>query len=212
MRSSAAALFVFVLLATASPARAADDVAAPDVKRLLEAKRALHWNVAWPGKSHKYGHAEALVAAHADKVRDIAVQFGRYHELHRKFAGARVVAKERSGEGEATDVYMRLPVKIGPFTFDQWEVMRFGPTRAIDGGAHVIEGRGVRGTMKEGHMVITIKPVGAKHALITVDLLLVPTLPAPRAIVEEELRDAALDLVNGLKDKAQGFRGAVVSL
>jgi hypothetical protein len=45
-----------------------------------------------------------------------------------------------------------------------------------------------------------------------VDLLLVPTLPAPRSIVEEELRDAALDLVNGLKDKAQGFRGAVVSL
>jgi hypothetical protein len=89
--------------------------------------------------------------------------------------------------------------------------MRFGPARAT-GGTQVIEGRGVKGDMKRGHTIITIKPIDAKHSILEVDVLLVPTLPAPQSYVDEELRDGAQDFVNGLKDKAQGRSGPVVSL
>ncbi len=209
MRVAAIALFGLLLLPAAARAdQGAPPAPSPEVQRLLAAKKTLNWNVTLPGKREKYGHAEALVDAPADKVRDTAVQFGRYKELHRKFASARVVAKE----GDNTDVYLKLPVKLGPISVDQWEVMRFGPSRALPGGVHVVEGRGVKGNMKDGHLVITIKPVDAKHSLLGVDLLLVPNMPAPQSMVDEELRDAALDFVNGLKDKSQGWVGPVTAL
>ena len=179
-----------------------------DVQRLLDAKRTLNWNVNLSGRGEKYGHAETLVDAPADKVRDTAVQYGKYKDFHRKFATARVIGKD----GDNTDVFMKLAVKIGFFKIDQWEVMRFGPPRPLPGGAFVVEGRGVRGNMKDGHMIITMRPIDAKHSLLKVDLLLVPSLPAPQSMIDEELRDAALDFANGLKDTAQGWSGPVVSL
>ena len=135
------------------------------------------------------------------------MEFGKYRELHRKFATARVIGKE----GDQTDVYMRYPVTIGPVTIELYEVMRFSPDRAT-AGTHIIEARGIKGDMKRGHTLITIKPVDAKHSLIEVDILLVPVLPAPQSYVDEELRDGAQDFVNGLRDKAQGSAGPVVSL
>ena len=177
------------------------------VARLLEAKKTLNWNHTLGGGKDRYGHAEALVDAPADKLAKTAVEFGKYRELHRKFATARVIGKE----GDQTDVYMRYPVTIGPVTIELYEVMRFSPDRAT-AGTHVIEARGIKGDMKRGHTLITIKPVDAKHSLIEVDILLVPVLPAPQSYVDEELRDGAQDFVNGLRDKAQGSAGPVLSL
>jgi hypothetical protein len=178
-----------------------------EVQRLLDAKRTLAWNAA-AGKGQRYGHAEALVDATADKVRDTALDFAHYKDLHRKLQNARVVGKDENG----TDVYMKLPVKIGPFSFEQWSVMRFGPARALPGGGWVVEGRETKGNMKDGHLVITVRPVDAKHALLKVDLLLVPSMPAPQSMIDEELRDAAVDFANGLKDRSQGWVGPVVRL
>lgn len=179
-----------------------------EVQRLLDAKRTLAWNAAPSGKAQRYGHAEALVDAPVDKLRDTATDFAHYKDLHKKLQHARVVGQDPNG----TDVYMKLPVKIGPFTFEQWSVMRFGPARSLQGGGFVVEGRETKGNMKDGHLVITMKPVDAKHSLLKVDLLLVPSMPAPQSLVDEELRDGATDLANGLKDRAQGRSGPVISL
>lgn len=191
-----------------APKDAAKDPAKdPQVARLLEAKKTLNWNHVLGTGRDRYGHAEAIVDAPADKVAKTATEFGQYRHLHRKFATARVIAKE----GDQTDVYMRYPVVIGPVRIEMYEVMRFGPLRA-SGTAQVLEARGVKGDMKRGHTVITVKPIDAKHSLLEVDILLVPTLPAPQSYVDEELRDGAQDFVNGLKDKAQGWSGPVVAL
>lgn len=193
-----------VALADARP----DPVQDPEVTRLLQAKGAtLKWNHVPTGASARYGHAEVLVDAPLAKVRSAAVDFGHYRDLHHKFASARVVAKQ----GDNVDVYLKLPIKVGPVKLDQWEVMRFGPAR---GGAAslVIEGRGVQGNMKEGHIVITARAVDERHTLVKVDLLLVPSLPAPQSLIDEELRDAATDFVNGLRDKAQGDSHLVTAL
>jgi hypothetical protein len=179
----------------------------PQVARLLQAKKTLHWNHTLGNGSDRYGHAEALVDAPADVVAKKAVDFGQYRTFHRKFATARVVAKE----GDKTDVYMRYPVTIGKLTIELQETMRFSPIRSV-GSAFVLEAHALSGDMKRGHTVITIKPVDAKHALLQVDVLLVPKLPAPQSFIDEELRDGALDFVNGLKDKAQGWVGPVTQL
>jgi hypothetical protein len=206
------ALFVF-LAAIALPAVAnADGDGQPDpsrdpqVARLLGAKNVLKWNQTLGGKD-RYGHAEVLVDAPVDVVVKKAQEFGKYKELHRKFATARVVAKE----GDNTDVYMRYPVQLGPMTFELHEVMRFAPMHAV-GSSFVMEGRGIQGDMSKGHSILTIKPVDAKHAVLAIDILLEPKIPAPQSFIDEELRDGAGDFVNGLKDKSQGWSGFVTSL
>lgn len=190
--------------AEAPPSGPASD---PQVARLLDAKAVLKWNHSPPGRSDRYGHAEALVDAPAEKVLRTALDFGHYKELHRKFATARVVAKD----GPSTDVYMRYPVQIGRLTIEFHEIMRFGAPRAA-GNAHVLEAFGLKGDMKQGHTVITVKPVDATHSLLQVDVLLVPRIPAPQSLIDEELRDGAHDFVSGLKDRAQGWSGPVKSL
>lgn len=187
----------------AAPAPAKD----PQVARLLEAKKTLHWNQTIGASKDRYGHAETLVDASADQVAKTATDFGKYRELHRKFKTARVIGKE----GDQTDVYMRYPVQLGPMTFELYEVMRFGPDHT-NGGTHTIEARGIKGDMKRGHTVITVRPVDAKHSVISVDILLVPVLPAPQSYVDEELRDGAEDFVDGIRDKSQAVPGAVVTL
>jgi hypothetical protein len=201
------ALSLLVLPAVAHADAPADPARDPEVARLLDAKGILKWNYSPPGKTDRYGHAEALVDAPADKVAKTALDFAHYRELHRKFRTARVVAKE----GSSTDVYMRYPVQIGMLTIEFHEIMRFGGPRA-SGNAQIIEGTAVKGDMKSGRTVITIKPVDDKHSLLLVDVLLVPPIPAPQSMIDEELRDGAGDFVNGLKDRAQGWAGSVQSL
>lgn len=188
-----------------APAQAQAPALDPTVARLLDAKSTVKWN--YSGRDGRYGHAEALVAAPAEKVAKAAFEFHRYRELHRKFATARVIAKD----GDSTDVYMRYPVQIGPMKIEFYEVMRFGSPRA-SGGAHVIEGNGIKGDMKAGRTVITVKPVSATHSLLQVDVLLVPKIPAPQSMIDEELRDGAYDFVDGLKHRTQGWVGSVTAL
>jgi len=201
-----AALFVLALPVAAH----ADGASHPDpqVARLLDAKKTLNWNQAIGGSNQRYGHAEALVDAPADVVAKKAQAFGEYKTFHRKFAAARVIGKE----GDKTDVYMRYPVTIGALTINLSETMRFAPVKSV-GNAYVVEGNALlKGDMKAGHTIITVKPIDAKHSLLQVDVLLVPKLPAPQSFIDEELRDGALDFVNGLKDKAQGWSGPVTQL
>jgi carbon monoxide dehydrogenase subunit G len=179
----------------------------PQVVRLLDAKKTLKWNQTVGSSKDKYGHAECLVEASADVVAKKAAEFGQYKTLHKKFQSARVINKD----GDNTDVYMRYPVQIGFVTFEFSEVMRFKPTRSA-GSSFVIEGNGIKGDMKTGHTIITVKPVDAKHSLLQVDVLLVPSIPAPQSLIDEELRDGAQDFVNGLKDKSQGWVGPVTAL
>jgi hypothetical protein len=192
------------LVANADPG-AADPAKDPEVARLLDAKKTLKWNRTIGGD--RYGHAEALVDAPAETVAKKAGSFGQYKTFHHKFATARVVNKE----GDRTDVYMRYPVRIGPMTIELHEVMRFQPMRR-SGSAFVLEAWGIKGDMKKGHTIITVKPVDAKHSLVELDVLLVPVLPAPQSFIDEELRDGAGDFVNGLKDRSQGWVGPVTSL
>lgn len=198
-------LFLFSLPLTARAD--ATEPADPQVARLLQARKTLNWNQPLGTSKERYGHAEALVDAPADVVAKKATEFGQYKTFHRKFATARVVAKD----GDKTDVYMRYPVTIGKLTIELQETMRFSPIRSV-GSAFVLEAHAVTGDMKQGHTVITIKSVDAKHSLLQVDVLLVPKLPAPQSFIDEELRDGALDFVNGLKDKAQGWVGPVTQL
>jgi hypothetical protein len=197
---------VVLAVALASPAVALAEPPPPqavdaEVARVLSAAKPLKWNHVPPGERRRYGHAEILVEAPIGKALGVAVDFDRYRELHKKLASARVVSRER----DHVDVYMRFPVKIGPLRIEQWQVMRFGPTR-VAGNARIVEGHAIRGNMRGGRLVLTLRPVGEHHTLLKVDLLLLPNLPATQSMLDEELRDSAHDLAAALRRRGEEMR------
>lgn len=143
-----------------------------------------------PGKGDRYGRAEGLIAAPVDKVKAKLQDFSNYKELAGpKFKTVRVVDKQ----GNDTDVYFQLPIMKGLITINY--VTRFAPMKG-----DVIEGKFVKGNIKDMHVAWTVRPgPDEKTAVMTCDLLLVLNLPAPQDAVDEELRDACGDAINAVK-------------
>jgi hypothetical protein len=50
---------------------------------------------------------------------------------------------------------------------------------------------------------------GAEWTVLKFDVLLRPGLPAPQSLIDEQLRDSAMDAVNSIHDRAQGSPGMV---
>ncbi len=197
---AAAALFASVaapaFAQNVPSAPAADD---PDVARIAAAGHSLKWNWTPPGKSERYGHAEVLVNAPASSVRAQVQDFGHYKDLvPSKFKNAHVIAKENGN----TDVYMQVPILHGMLTL--WDVVRFGPSKSVAPGVDVVEGHLVRGNVKEMNPIWTVRQVDENWTLLKFDLLLLPNIPAPQSAIDEELRDAAMQAVDAIHDRAQG--------
>lgn len=147
-----------------------------------------------PGKSERYGRAEGLIAAPYDVVKARLLDFPRYKELAGpKFKKVSVVDKSSSG----TDLYFQLPIMKGVVTI--WYVTRFGAARPGMGGAEIIEGKFVKGNIKDMQIVFTLRPGPEQKTILVCDLDLAINLPAPQDLLDEELRDACGDAVNAVR-------------
>lgn len=206
MRLAGLTLALTLCSAVAAPlvarADALDPQQDPEVQRIMKGRVTVKWNYVPAGKSERYGHAETITETTPEKARDVMTDFAHFKDLNKKFSNARVVAKN----GDDTDLYMKVPVRLGLVTLEQWQVLRFGPAKQV-GNAWVVEGHNVSGNMKGGHVMFSVRPIDAKRSLIKVDVWMAPSMPAPQSMVDEELRDAALELADGLKDKSQGWVG-----
>ena len=178
-----------------APAPSADELRA-QVERLGKDPGPLKTNWTPPGKSDRYGHAEGLIAAPYAVVKERLLDFAHYKELAGpKFKRVSVVDKSSSG----TDLYFQLPIMKGLVTI--WYVTRFAGVRSGMGGAEIIEGRFVKGNIKDMQIAFTIRPAPApeEKTILVCDLNLAINLPAPQAALDEELRDACGDAVNALR-------------
>ena len=149
-----------------------------------------------PGKSDRYGHAEGLIAAPYDAVRARLADFPHYKDLAGpRFKKVSVVDKQPGG----TDIYFQLPIMKGIVTI--WYVTRFNPPRAGGNGTEVVEGKFVKGNIKDVHMIFTMRPAteDKKSTVLVCDLLLGLNIPAPQGPLDEELRDACGDAINHVR-------------
>jgi len=191
-----------VSLFAPTDAHAASDDAQLD--RLNSAGHTLKWNWNPPGHQERYGHAETLVQAPMAAVRTQVLDFSHYKDLSGgKFKTSRMVAKE----GDNTDVYFQVPVMHGMLTL--WYVSRFTPTQVAAPGAEMVEGKFVRGNVKDMHVQFKMRKVDERFTIMSCDLYVAPTFPAPQSAVDEELRDACKDAVEAVRDRSQGFKGDV---
>jgi hypothetical protein len=189
-----------VVVAVALPLLGAPVAHAQDAQlaRLVSAKSSLKWNWVPPGKSARYGHSEVLIEAPLPKVRGFVVDYGRYRLFSTKFKAVRVVAKQ----GETTDVYFRIPILKGMSTMSY--VLRFGPPKVVAPGVEVLESRFVSGSsnVKDVQLSFTMREVEGHKTILSVDLLAVPSFPAPQDAIDEELRDAAMNAVDAVHTQA----------
>src|ERR1700685_772547 len=116
----AAALLALGTLATSSPVQAA--ARDPDATRLAAAGHSLKWNWTPPGRAQRFGHAETLVHAPLEGVRQLVIDFANYKALAPSITTSRVVHHWPDG---STDVYLRMGVLNNTITF--WNVTRFAP-------------------------------------------------------------------------------------
>ena len=79
--------------------------------------------------------------------------------------------------------------------------------RLVAPGLEVVQGALVKGNVKQLRIVVTMRSVDPSRTVLTCDLLMTPEFMAPQAAIDEELRDAAQNAVDGVKDKAERSSG-----
>lgn len=178
------------------PAPSADELKA-QLDRLLKDAGPIRTNWTPPGKTDRYGRAEGLIAAPYAAVKARLLDFPRYKELAGpKFKKVSVVDKSASG----TDLYFQLPIMKGLVTI--WYVTRFATARPGMAGAEIIEGKFVKGNIKDMQIVFTIRPADDQKTVLVCDLNLAVSIPAPQSALDEELRDACGDAVNAIRARS----------
>ncbi len=195
----AAALLALGALAATSPVQA--DARDPDATRLAAAGHSLKWNWTPPGRAQRFGHAETLVHAPLEAVRQLVIDFANYKALAPSITTSRVVHHWPDG---STDVYLRMGVLNNTITF--WNVTRFAPLRRASQGEEILEGQMVpgKGNIDDSAAVWTLSAAGPGWTVLKFDVLLRPGVPAPQSLIDEQLRDSAMDVVNSIHDRAQG--------
>jgi hypothetical protein len=188
-----------LVLVAATPRQARADGVDPDAARIASAGHSLKWNWTPPGKGDRFGHAEVLVNAPLGAVRAVVTDFGHYKDLvPSRFHNARIIARQPG----STDVYMQVPILHGMVTL--WEVVRFGSVQRLAPGVEQLEGQYVRGNVKTMDVIFTMHAIGEDWTVLKLDLLLLLNIPAPQWAIDEELRDAAMQAVDAMHDRAQG--------
>jgi len=182
----------------------ADPTGDDDVKRLADGK-SIKSNWQPPGTNERDGHAEVLIHAPFGTVKKLVLDYGHYKDLvPDKFHNSRIVGKT----GGMTEVYMQVPIMHGMLTL--WNVMRFAELKAVSPDYCIVEGWFVKGNVRAANAAWTVRRIDDEWTVLKFDLLMLPNLPAPQSAIDEELRDAAMDAVNGVHDHAQGNNHADV--
>ncbi|MFO0663856.1 MAG: hypothetical protein U0174_07890 [Polyangiaceae bacterium] len=170
----------------------------PEVQRIMRGGGLVRSNWVPPGRSDRYGHAETVIRAPLVTVLSQVQAYGQYKDLApSKFKTSRIVGKEPEG----TDVYMQVQIMNGFITL--WWIMRFGEPRDVKKGAVWFEGVYQKGNLQTAHAMFYAREVTPDVTVLMFDLLIGLPIPAPQENIDEELRDAAADAVNGAREKSE---------
>jgi hypothetical protein len=153
------------------------------------------WNWVPPGKKERYGHAELLVPAPPADVLGRVVDFAHYKEFaggSTRLSTVRVVDKDPSG----TSMYFRIPIMKG--AIEIWYIVKFAPTVTVEDGSSVVDGHMTRGNVDGVHIAFTVRSGPDNKTWLSCDLGMDLKVPAPQEALDEELRDAAGDVIRAL--------------
>jgi len=149
-----------------------------------------------PNSSLEAGAARVLVQAPSETARSVVTDYGRYSSIITHFKNARIVGRA----GSQTDVYLEVPILNGAAKI--WAVVRFAPPET-QGTQEIVRGRLLKGNIKRLDATWRIEKVDEKKSVLSLELLMVPDLPAPNSLISGELRKAAGKAVNAARNEAE---------
>jgi hypothetical protein len=169
---------------------------APASSRAADSREIQGYDVRVPNAELNAGAARARVQSNHDTLRGVLVDYPHYSQIITRFEKARVVGRV----GQQTDVYLEVPILHGATKI--WAIVRFDAPKT-EGSDEVIRGRMVRGNVKRLDAAWRVRKVDDASADLTLELLIVPDLPAPRSLILSEVRRAAARAVSGARAEAE---------
>ena len=142
------------------------------------------------------GAARVLVQAPAATARSVVTDYAKYSQIITRFKSARVVGHS----GDKTDVYLEVPILNGAAKI--WAIVRFAPPETR-GNQQIVRGRLVKGNVKRLDATWRIETLDEKKTVLSLELLMVPDLPAPNSMISGELKKAAGKAVNAARIAAE---------
>jgi ribosome-associated toxin RatA of RatAB toxin-antitoxin module len=172
---------------------AAAPAAGPELQKWHRIDR---FEVKTPWADMSAGAARGNVDAPVDVVRSVVLDYKNYANFISRFEKARIVGKS----GDKTDVYLQVPILKGAAKV--WAIVRFDPPKMVN-GTEVVEGHMIKGNVKRLDAIWRLKKLDDVSTQVVLELLIVPDLPVPDALVVPEVRFAAAKAVEGSRDEAE---------
>jgi ribosome-associated toxin RatA of RatAB toxin-antitoxin module len=183
------------MLSASAPARATTHADIPaDADAAREAKR---YRLPTPGSDIDTGCALIAVDAPIERVLEVVLSYGEYHNILPRLQDSRVMSKT----DEATEVYMRAPVLDGTITI--WGVMRFAPPKPFGDGGKKITGNMIKGNLKAWRGAWKLTPLGKSRTALRMELYADVDLPVPDSWITPELLSSADKSVTAVRDLAE---------
>jgi ribosome-associated toxin RatA of RatAB toxin-antitoxin module len=171
-------------------------LAAPVTNAAPVTRNVERFTVKVPNSGLEAGAARTLAHAPSDGLTSVVTDYARYSRIITQFKNARVVGRASTH----TDVYLEVPILSGFSTI--WAILRFDAP-AAQGNQQVIRGRLLRGNVKRLDATWRIEKLDEQKSVLSLELLMVPDLPAPSSVVSAELRKAAGKAVNAARNEAE---------
>lgn len=166
------------------------------VAGVARAEPVVRYETQVPGSSYRAGAAKTVAGASQREVLGLVQDYAHYSELIKAFETSRVVGRD----GAKTDVYLRVKILKGAAKI--WAIVRFEEPK-VDGDVTNVSAHLVKGNVKRLDAFWHVKKIDASHSQLVLELLIIPDLPAPEALVVPEVRDAAGTAVTGVRDEAE---------
>jgi hypothetical protein len=144
-----------------------------------------------------WGRGEIFVDAPLKDVRAAVLDYGNWSTSIPRFEKAKVLDRKPDG---TTEVYLRMPILKGAATI--WVVERFAPPVAEGKGEKVV-GKMVKGNVDDLQAVWHYRPIDGTHTVLTLEILVVPKMAVPDAVMTKQLENAAGEGCLGIRDRAQ---------
>ncbi|MFH1131146.1 MAG: SRPBCC family protein [Pseudomonadota bacterium] len=141
----------------------------------------------WPGR------AMGVVNAPADEVFKVVTDFAAYQ----KFVSQIKISKQV--EGKKDEYYLE-----GEFPWPlkkTWVRVRI--KLAKNGEVHFVNWEMIAGTMKKYEGMAWIQPWGKNRTVLTYQMLAVPSISAPNAIMAQGLKQASAELVKVIREQVE---------
>ncbi len=172
-------------------------LALPSGNLLASTSAGVHrYDVRLPQSSTPAGAAKTTVAAPPETVKAVVLDYGHYSGFIQRFEKSRVVGRH----GDKTDVYLEVPILKG--TAKIWAIVRFDAPRRV-GDRELIEGRMIKGNVKRLDANWKLRQTSENKTELELELLIVPNIYVPDALLLPEVRYAAFKAVAGTQGEAQ---------